>query len=83
MQQPATTIESSTTFVSLGEKKENETSSRPQPKCPIRVGEPCTLCFPGADGPQNCGLVYLVQSDPELREEIVAKRAEARTAFVA
>lgn len=53
-------------------------ASRPQPACPIRVGEPCTLCFPGADGPQNCGLVYLVQSDPELREQIVAKRAEHR-----
>lgn len=40
---------------------------RPQPKCPIRVGEPCSLCFPGADGPQNCGLVYLIQSDSEMR----------------
>ena len=49
---------------------------RPEPRCPIRIGEPCTLCFPGADGPQNCGLVYLVQSDPELRDELVAKRAE-------
>ena len=41
----------------------------PQPTCPIRVGEPCTLCYPGADGPHNCGLVYLVMSDPELRVE--------------
>ncbi|QGN33076.1 DUF6767 domain-containing protein [Microlunatus sp. Gsoil 973] len=40
--------------------------SRPNPRCPIR-DEPCNLCFPGATGPQDCGLVYLVQSDPELR----------------
>ncbi|WP_068396679.1 DUF6767 domain-containing protein [Kribbia dieselivorans] len=50
----------------------------PQPRCPIRVGEPCTLCFPGADGPQNCGLVYLVQSDPELRERLAEKRLQAK-----
>ena len=51
---------------------------RPEPRCPIRIGEPCTLCFPGADGPQNCGLVSLVQSDPELRDQLAAKRAEHR-----
>lgn len=55
-------------------------SRRPEPKCPIRVGEACTLCFPGADGPQNCGLVYLVQSDPELREQLAAVRAQRRAA---
>ena len=53
---------------------------RPEPRCPIRIGEPCTLCFPGADGPENCGLVYLVQSDPELRDQLAAKRAALRTA---
>jgi hypothetical protein len=53
-------------------------SSRPQPKCPIRIGEPCSLCFPGADGPQNGGLVYLAQSDPELREQLAAAREERR-----
>ncbi|MDG4828861.1 hypothetical protein O7627_06020 [Solwaraspora sp. WMMD1047] len=42
-------------------------SRRPEPKCPIRPGEPCTLCLPGATGPQDCGLVYLVMSDDELR----------------
>ena len=51
----------------------------PQPKCPIRLGEPCSLCFPGADGPNNCGLIYLVQSDPDLVEQLAAKRAERRT----
>ena len=55
----------------------------PQPRCPIRVGEPCTLCFPGADGPQNCGLVYLVQSDPELRERLAEKRMQAKAAALA
>ena len=53
-------------------------SRTPQPACPILLGEPCSLCFPGADGPQNCGLVYLVQSDPELRELLAEKRAERR-----
>jgi len=65
------------------EAKENVMSRRPQPKCPIRAGEPCTLCFPGADGPQNCGLVYLVQSDPEMREQWAAKVAERRAASAA
>ena len=51
---------------------------RPEPRCPIRIGEACTLCFPGADGPQNCGLVHLVQTDPELRDQLAAKRAEHR-----
>ncbi|GAA2483587.1 DUF6767 domain-containing protein [Terrabacter carboxydivorans] len=51
-------------------------------RCPIRIGEPCTLCFPGARGPQDCGLVYLVQSDPELREELAARRRESHRARV-
>jgi hypothetical protein len=42
----------------------------PVPQCPIRRGEPCTLCVPGASGPQDCGLVYLVMSDPELRDRL-------------
>ncbi len=50
----------------------------PQPQCPIRIGEPCTLCFPGATGPQDCGLVYLVQDDEEMREELAARRRAAR-----
>ena len=48
----------------------------PNPQCPIRIGEPCPLCFPGARGPHDCGLVYLVQSDPEQREELAARRRE-------
>ena len=70
-------VETSTTSVSVV-ARENLMRSRPQPKCPIRGGEPCSLCFPGADGPQNCGLVYLVQADPEMREEWAATVAERR-----
>lgn len=50
-------------------------SSYRQPRCAVRPGDPCTLCFPGATGPQDCGLVYLVRTDPELREELAALRA--------
>jgi hypothetical protein len=53
------------------------TRSMPQPKCPVRFGEPCTLCVPGVDGPQNCGLVYLVMSDPDLVAKLAARRATA------
>jgi hypothetical protein len=52
----------------------------PTPKCPVRVGEPCTLCVPGATGPHDCGLVYLVQDDPEMREELARRRRAARSA---
>jgi hypothetical protein len=42
----------------------------PEARCPIRPGDACSLCQPGATGPKDCGLVYLVMSDPELREEL-------------
>ncbi|GAB49771.1 hypothetical protein MOPEL_135_00090 [Mobilicoccus pelagius NBRC 104925] len=42
--------------------------------CPIRPGDPCSLCQPGANGPQDCGLVYLVQDDPDLREIAAEQR---------
>lgn len=45
---------------------------RPTPKCPVR-NEPCTLCVPGADGPHNCGLVWLVKDDPDLAEQFAAR----------
>ncbi|WP_130865364.1 DUF6767 domain-containing protein [Acidipropionibacterium timonense] len=51
---------------------------RPQPQCPLRPGEPCTLCQLFVTGPQDCGLVYLVMGDDDLRDELVRKRAEAR-----
>ncbi|HWD79207.1 MAG TPA: DUF6767 domain-containing protein [Kribbella sp.] len=45
-----------------------------QAKCPIRPGDPCSLCVPGASGPHDCPLVYLVMSDPDLRAELHARR---------
>jgi len=50
-------------------------------RCPVRIGDPCSLCHPGASGPQTCGLVYLVLSDPQLREELLRRweRWNART----
>lgn len=44
------------------------------PRCPLRPDDPCSLCQPGVTGPQDCGLVYLVMDDPELRELYVADR---------
>jgi hypothetical protein len=44
--------------------------------CQVRLGEPCRLCVPGATGPQDCGLVYLVMTDPDLRAELARMRAE-------
>ncbi|MFN2319720.1 MAG: DUF6767 domain-containing protein [Dermatophilaceae bacterium] len=32
---------------------------------PSGLGDPWSLCVPGATGPHDCGLVYLVQDDPE------------------
>ncbi|MEQ6903157.1 DUF6767 domain-containing protein [Nocardioides sp. YIM 152588] len=49
---------------------------KPVPQCPIRLGEPCTLCSPGATGPQDCGLVWLVMDDPDLRERLAELRRE-------
>ncbi|MGN6575418.1 MAG: DUF6767 domain-containing protein [Nocardioides sp.] len=48
------------------------------PMCPIRPGDPCSLCEPGVSGPQDCGLVYLVMSDPGLRAELDRLRRELR-----
>ena len=42
--------------------------------CPLRPGEPCMLCQPG--GPESCGLVYLVMTDPVLRDELAQRRRE-------
>jgi hypothetical protein len=50
------------------------------PACPIRPGELCHLCHPGSSGPDTCGLVYLVTTDPELHAELDRKWAEYRQA---
>ncbi|WP_406043398.1 hypothetical protein OG799_04580 [Micromonospora sp. NBC_00898] len=44
------------------------TPTRLDAKCPLRPGEPCTLCQLNVTGPQDCPLVYLVMRDDELRE---------------
>lgn len=50
----------------------------PQPKCPIRFGEPCTACQPGTSGPDDCQLVALVMDDPELHERMVEMNRRMR-----
>jgi hypothetical protein len=50
----------------------------PEAKCPVRPGDACSLCQPGASGPQDCGLVYLVMSDSDLREELHRVRSFQR-----
>jgi hypothetical protein len=47
-------------------------------QCPVRPGEPCSLCTPGATGPHDCGLVYLVMRDADLRDELARLRAQHR-----
>ncbi|BCJ76505.1 hypothetical protein CS0771_60490 [Catellatospora sp. IY07-71] len=39
-------------------------------RCPLRPGQPCTLCQLDVTGPQDCPLVYLVMSDDELRDGV-------------
>ena len=43
----------------------------------IRIGEACSLCVPGATGPEDCGLVHLVMRDEDLREELARLRGAA------
>lgn len=52
-------------------------SGRPDAACPLRPGQPCTLCHPEAHyGPQDCPTVALVMDDPEMRAELARFRAE-------
>ena len=44
-----------------------------QPMCPLRPGDRCSLCVPGASGPHDCGLVWLVMDDPEMKEQLAHK----------
>ena len=41
--------------------------------CPLRPGDGCRMCVPGATGPWDCGLVYLVSSDPQLRAQLTPR----------
>jgi len=54
----------------------------PDAMCPLRPGEPCTLCVPGATGPQDCPTVAEVMRDPELRARLTRLRAEDRSRAV-
>jgi Domain of unknown function (DUF6767) len=42
--------------------------------CRVRPGEECRLCVPGATGPDDCGLAYLVATDPELPDMLARLR---------
>jgi hypothetical protein len=53
----------------------DESKERTFQQCAVRVGEECRLCVPGASGPQDCGLAYLVMTDPELRDELARLQA--------
>ncbi len=53
-------------------------TARPQPKCPLRPGDPCTLCQLDVTGPQDCPVVFLVRDDVELQAEWAASRRAAR-----
>lgn len=52
---------------------------RPVPRCPLAPGEPCTLCKPGATGPESCPTVWLVMQDPDLRTRLAELRQSAAT----
>ncbi|WP_313271893.1 DUF6767 domain-containing protein [Gleimia hominis] len=54
--------------------KRRSRSSKPAPLCPLRPGEPCTLCQAFVTGPQDCQTVRLVMEDPELRALLAEKR---------
>jgi len=56
----------------------NRPARAPVPRCPVRPGEPCTLCNPAATGPGDCPTVYLVMTEPELRQKLTELRRQAR-----
>jgi hypothetical protein len=55
------------------------TRRRPDAMCPLRAGQPCTLCHPEAHlGPQDCPTVALVMADPDLRTGLSRWRSTHR-----
>ncbi|MGB2767121.1 MAG: DUF6767 domain-containing protein [Propionicimonas sp.] len=50
----------------------------PEPKCPLRPGEPCTLCQLSVTGPHDCPIVYLAMGDDELRTAWAEQRRARR-----
>ena len=49
-------------------------------RCPLRPTDQCSLCFPGANGPADCGLVWLSRDE---REELLAAAEANRAADAA
>lgn len=47
-----------------------------EPQCAVRPGEPCRLCAPGATGPDNCPLAYLVWTDEDLFADLMFRKRE-------
>jgi len=67
--------------IALGESDKSgggRRRSRPEAQCPLRPGDMCNLCQLDVTGPQDCGLVYLVMSDPDLRAEWGERRHVGR-----
>jgi hypothetical protein len=48
----------------------------PTARCPLRPGDPCTLCQLDVTGPADCPLVYLVVTDEDLRDGAAERRRE-------
>ncbi|WP_399553203.1 DUF6767 domain-containing protein [uncultured Propionibacterium sp.] len=48
--------------------------------CPLRPEDYCSQCQAYATGPQDCGLVYMVLHDPDLREMYSEQLARYRAA---
>jgi hypothetical protein len=49
--------------------------------CPLRPGQPCTLCHPETFlGPSDCPTVAIVMDDPDLRAEVARLRRRHREA---
>lgn len=49
----------------------------PDARCPLRPGQPCTLCHPEASGPHTCPTVAIVMDDDDLRSELARRRVAA------
>ena len=46
-------------------------------RCPLRLGDMCSLCVPGATGPADCPTVAEVMRDPTLRARLAELRRES------
>lgn len=60
--------------LSAEERARRSRVGKAAPLCPLRPGEPCTLCQAFVTGPQDCQTVRMVMEDPDLREILAEKR---------